>query len=76
LELLNLFAYKSATTKAILADFERASGAVLGVKAKLRRGSTDNCRNLVKAIEQFVLAVDNGELVRLLQLSCGVHTSF
>jgi hypothetical protein len=75
MELLNLFAYKSATAKAIRADFERASLAVLAMKAKIRAGTTDNCRNIVSAVEQFALKLDDGELLKLLQLSCGVHTS-
>ena len=72
--LLKMFAYSSATSARITKDFCVATRNLIESKARPRAGCSDNCPNVVKAIKEVVLALGPDPL-RLLQLSCTIHTS-
>jgi hypothetical protein len=73
--LLNLFAYKSATSAQLGTDLSRLTRDLLTVKARPRAGCTDNCSNVLRAIKKLLLAVGGADLLQLLHLSCAIHTS-
>ena len=73
--LLNLFAYKSATSSQLGTDLSRSTRVLLAVKARPKAGCTDNCSNLLRAIKKLLLTLGGDDLLQLLQMSGGIHTS-
>jgi hypothetical protein len=64
----------SAKSKDLCSDICQATRDLLTAGARPRAGCSDNCRNVVKAIAQVVIALGSEDLLRLLQLSCAIHT--
>jgi hypothetical protein len=66
--LLNLLAYKSATSAQLGTDLSRSIRDLLAVKACPRAGCTDTCSSMLRATKKLLLAVGGAALSQPLQL--------